>query len=74
MIAYNEWHQVENKLPYTNGTFLTYGYETASSNYCQAYFSRDENFNPRWQELDECGDFFDYPPTHWIELPYPPKD
>ncbi len=66
----HKWNKVEDKLPTHSKTVMTHGYTTANSDFCQAYFSFDENNNPRWQELDECGDFFDHPPTHWLELPF----
>jgi hypothetical protein len=64
-----QWISVEDRLPENKSLVMTYGYGCASSEYCQAYYE-----NSKWQELDSCGDFFDYAPTHWIPLPLRPKE
>lgn len=65
-----EWISVKYKLPDEDTIVMTWGYGCANCDYkyCQAYYS-----NEGWQELDSCGDFFDYPPTHWMPLPDRPK-
>jgi hypothetical protein len=64
-----KWISVDDRFPEENSIVMTYGTGCASSEYCQAYFN-----NGKFQELDSCGDYFDYPPTHWMPLPNPPKD
>jgi len=62
------WISVDELLPKANTEVMTWGSGTASNNfgYMQAWYSEKG-----WQELDECGDFFnDMPPTHWIPLSF----
>lgn len=66
----NNWISVKDKLPKPCSEVMTWGSGTASNQFgcCQAYYSFKG-----WQELDCCGDFFDFPPTHWMLLPEAPK-
>jgi len=64
----HKWHKVENKLPSDGQTVLTWNEDLQDM--VQARYS-DTN---KWQELDECGDFLDCLPTHWTEMPEPPKE
>ena len=63
------WLPLEKIKPVSGTIVMTYGYGVAGSEMCQAYYK-----DGKWQELDECGDFFDYPPTHWQSMPAPPKE
>jgi hypothetical protein len=66
-----EWISVFDRYPDLNTEVMTWGSGTANNSYgcMQAWFSLNG-----WQELDNCGDFFnDYPPTHWMPLPSGPK-
>lgn len=64
-----QWKKVENELPPVDSIVITYGYGGANTEFCQARFDGKD-----WQEMDSCGDYFDYPPTHWMPLPEPPKE
>ena len=68
MTKQHKWHKVEDKLPTHGQSVLTWNEDMQDM--VQARYS-DTN---KWQELDMCGDFFDFPPTHWMELPEPPKE
>lgn len=65
----SNWIKISDRLPKDNTVVLTYGCGVADTEICQAFYSKS-----KWQELDCCGDFFDYLPTHWMPLPLPPKD
>lgn len=63
------WHKVDEIRPPDGSFVMTYGYGVAGTEFCQAYYK-----NKAWQELDSCGDYFDYPPTHWTHLPAKPRE
>jgi hypothetical protein len=67
-----KWIDTKEKLPDDKTIVMTYGVGCAFSEYCQAYFHY-YNGKPAWQELDNCGDFLEMQPSHWMELPPPPK-
>lgn len=68
----NNWINVTDKLPEINTIVMTWGYGCADNDekWCQAYYS--DYRGGSWQELDCCGDYFTYKPTHWMPLPCPP--
>lgn len=65
----NNWISVKDKMPNEGEIVMTYGSGAANTQFCQAYYRA----NGFWQELDECGDFLDDSPTHWMPLPEPPR-
>jgi hypothetical protein len=70
-----EWIKVEDRLPPLNTIVMTWGYGCADEDgkWCQAYYSYSRH-SGSWQELDCCGDYFDWKPTHWMPLPEAPKE
>jgi hypothetical protein len=65
----HKWHKVEDKLPEIGQIVLSWN-EIYPDDITQAYYGGED----KWQELDECGDYLDWRPLYWMELPDPPKE
>ena len=63
----HKWHKVEDRLPEIGQIVLSWN-EIYPDDITQAYYGGED----KWQELDECGDYLDWRPLYWMELPDTP--